>query len=99
MKFDVNMESHVSAVITVELSDERLAEIAAEFEKPIDALTIDDLREYVADEAYQQGVPGICAECSGWGRSHSLEIGDEWTIPEDDDNIAEKFRSVRIKED
>lgn len=99
MKFDVDMQANASAVITVELSNERLSEIAVDLEKTIGELTIDDLREYVEDEAYQQGVPGICAQCSGWGRSYSLEIGDEWTIPEDDDNTAEKFRAVRIKED
>lgn len=26
--------------------------------------------------------PSICAQCSGWGRDHSLEIGDDWEIEE-----------------
>jgi hypothetical protein len=34
--------------------------------------------EKIAELALAQGVPGICAQCGGWGRDHSLEIGDEW---------------------
>lgn len=29
------------------------------------------------EEGYQE-IPEICAQCSGWGRSYSLELGDEW---------------------
>jgi hypothetical protein len=34
--------------------------------------------ERIYEEAMAGGIPGICAQCSGWGASHSLEIGDEW---------------------
>ncbi|AZM51791.1 hypothetical protein DMA15_03665 [Streptomyces sp. WAC 01529] len=34
--------------------------------------------EKILDLAYEEGVPGICAQCSGWGRDHSLGLGDEW---------------------
>lgn len=34
--------------------------------------------EDILEEALAEGMPGICAQCSGWGRDHSLEIGDEW---------------------
>lgn len=99
MKFDVDMESYAHAVITVELTDERLAEIAADLEKPVGELTIDDLREHVVEEAYEQGVPGICAQCSGWGHDYGLTIDDEWDIPEDVNDAKPEHRSVRIKKD
>lgn len=40
--------------------------------------------ERILEEALQEGVPSICAQCSGWGRSHSLEVGDEWEPVEDE---------------
>jgi hypothetical protein len=33
--------------------------------------------EKIIEEFYREGVPGLCAQCSGWGRSHSMEVGDE----------------------
>ena len=40
--------------------------------------------ERIVEEAYAEGIPGICAQCSGWGRDHELEVGDEWDVDEDD---------------
>lgn len=34
--------------------------------------------EKILEEAYTEGIPSVCAQCSGWGRDFSLEIGDEW---------------------
>ena len=38
------------------------------------------------DEAYElagaQGMPRICAQCSGWGNDQNLELGDVWEIPQ-----------------
>lgn len=34
--------------------------------------------EEIFEEALAQGGPGVCAQCSGWGQSYSLEIGDDW---------------------
>lgn len=34
--------------------------------------------EVIYELAMDEGVPGICAQCAGWGRKDSLEIGDEW---------------------
>jgi hypothetical protein len=39
--------------------------------------------EKILEEALGEGVPGICAQCSGWGRNHSLEVGDEWEPVQD----------------
>lgn len=41
--------------------------------------------EVIAKEALREGVPGICAQCSGWGHSHSLEIGEEWELATDEE--------------
>lgn len=98
MKFNVDMQTYANATIEVELSDDKLAEIAADLEKNVDDLTIDDLREMVEEEAYTQGVPGICAQCSGWGSTHGLDLGDEWEILEDKPDAKPEHRSIRIKE-
>lgn len=32
-------------------------------------------------EAYEKAgaeVPQICAQCAGWGRGYSLDLGDDW---------------------
>lgn len=34
--------------------------------------------ENILEEALSAGVPGICAQCSGWGRPYSIDLGDEW---------------------
>lgn len=40
--------------------------------------------ELIIEAAYEEGIPSICTQCSGWGRDYSLEIGDEWDPHEDD---------------
>lgn len=34
--------------------------------------------EAIVNLALEEGVSSPCAQCSGWGQSWSLEIGDEW---------------------
>lgn len=41
--------------------------------------------EEILDELYVEGLPGLCAQCSGWGRSYSLELPEEWDADEDED--------------
>ena len=42
--------------------------------------------ERIAELAYENA-PDICAQCGGWGRDFSLEIGDEWdTVPRSGDD-------------
>jgi hypothetical protein len=38
-----------------------------------------DDEDEALEKAYAAAVPDICAQCSGWGRDYSLELGDEWT--------------------
>jgi hypothetical protein len=35
-------------------------------------------------EAAWENTPSICAQCGGWGRKFSLELGDEWEPVEDE---------------
>lgn len=41
----------------------------------------DDL-ESAVEAAYRQAPSGVCAQCSGWGRPYSIDIG-EWELDED----------------
>lgn len=37
-------------------------------------------RQAAIEEARQEGVPGICAQCSGWGRDYSIDLGEWETV-------------------
>lgn len=32
------------------------------------------------DAAYEEEMPRICAQCSGWGGGPQLDLGDEWDV-------------------
>lgn len=34
-------------------------------------------------------LPSVCAQCGGWGRSFSLEVGDEWEPVTDREGVVE----------
>lgn len=36
--------------------------------------------EEAIQEAYKEGFPGLCSQCSGYGQGHNLELGDDWEI-------------------
>ncbi|MGN6128502.1 MAG: hypothetical protein ACTHON_18240 [Humibacter sp.] len=42
-------------------------------------------------ELATEGAPSICAQCSGWGRKHSLEIGDDWEPATDEEGGASVY--------
>lgn len=50
------------------------------------ASTAIDVEADGKEEAYElalaAGMPTICAQCSGWGQKHNLELGDEWELPQ-----------------
>lgn len=78
--FDVAIQTTATAVVPVEISDERLAEIALDLGKEVADLTVEDLESEIV-ENYEG--PSICAQCNGWGQHHSLELGDEWEVSVD----------------
>lgn len=41
-----------------------------------------DSKEEAEEKALNDGVPGICAQCAGYGRENSLEVGDDWDVNE-----------------
>jgi hypothetical protein len=44
------------------------------------AITVDaEDPDAALDEALNEGIPGICAQCSGWSQRWWREEGDEWT--------------------
>jgi len=93
MKLTVNISTTASATVYVEISDERLAEIAENLGVEVSKLTVDDL----TDEIYEKmETPSICAQCSGWGRDHSLELGDDWEINDDPNETNPRYRGIRI---
>ena len=95
MKLAVNISTTASATVHLEISDDRLAEIADDLGVTVDKLTVDDL----TDEIYEKmETPYICAQCSGWGQDHSLELGDDWDIDDDPNEKNPNYRGIRIEE-
>jgi hypothetical protein len=43
------------------------------------------------EKATEQDMPTICAQCSGWGKSWNLELGDVW---EGDDDIEQAVEEI-----
>lgn len=81
--FYVHMNQVASATVTVKLDDERLAKVARDIGVEVGDLTLEDLREYVTDEAFDY-TPRICAQCSGWGNDRvSLSLDGDWEVDSD----------------
>jgi hypothetical protein len=38
--------------------------------------------EDAIEQSFRNGYPTICAQCSGWGQEHSLELGEVWDEPQ-----------------
>ena len=49
------------------------------------ASTVIEVDAESKEEAYEAALcsdlPYICAQCSGWGQSIGMELGDEWDLP------------------
>lgn len=55
------------------------------FNTTVDA---DDV-ESAIEQAFEKR-PNLCAQCSGWGREWSLELGDEWELDTVEDENGEE---------
>jgi hypothetical protein len=95
MKLTVDLYTYANATIRIELNEDELGQIAMDLGKDPQNLTIDDVRDHAIDKAYDN-TPGICAQCSGWNDTYSLELNDAWDVADDDKTDKEQFRSVRI---
>lgn len=60
------------------------------------ASTVIEVEAEDKNEAYElavdQRMPTICGQCSGWGNSQNLELGDVW---EGDDDIEKAVEEVK----
>lgn len=48
--------------------------------------------EEIVEAALMEGVPSICAQCSGWGRDYSIDMGDEWEPVGEDAEAPEVYK-------
>lgn len=65
-KFTVHSTTTASSAVEVEISDEAIAE---------------DGLEIAVASLIESGIvdmPSVCARCSGWGQTFSLEVDGEW---------------------
>lgn len=61
-------------------------------------ITVEAEDEEAAIEAAFDHLPGICAQCSGWGQAGmSLDLG-EWELPRTDDGSDTDY-GVRLADD
>jgi len=73
--FQVDIYTSAYATVHVEISDDRLQEIADNFGVPVGDLTAEDLIDEITD-TYE--TPTLCAHCTGYGKNFSLDLSDEW---------------------
>lgn len=79
MKFHVQMSVNADVSVPVEIPDKVIAELLDG--EPFDSDNEDHLNA-LADIIWEYDVetPTICAQCSGWGRPHSLDLGDDFQV-------------------
>jgi hypothetical protein len=68
-KYRVYLSTGASMTVTVEVDDD---------------LDPDDAIEQAIEKAFDEAPQGVCAQCSGWGQSWGLDLG-EWDIERDPD--------------
>lgn len=90
-KFRVHVHSQTGASKDVEIHNNRLKEIATDLEVGVDQLTIEDLREEAIEVALNEGIPGLCAYCSGMGQSTDFirDYDSEWDVDDGDEAVEE----------
>lgn len=55
-----------------------------------------DNKDEAYDKALNEGMPHICAQCSGWGGGQNLELNGDWDISEDS-TVDESVEEVDAK--
>lgn len=66
-KYRVYLTTGASLGVTVEVDD---------------SLDPDAAREAAIEKAFDEAPRGVCAQCSGWGKKWSLDLG-EWDVERD----------------
>ena len=84
MKVRVNVHAQANASVDVEITDEELADIAAEYDVNVEDVTPEMLEDVAGDRAFHEvGMPTLCAHCAGWGQKYSVDIV-QWEPDEQD---------------
>lgn len=96
MKLKVDVWTRASATVEVDVPEEDIAAVAEDLGILPQDVTIGDLLDLVYEKIVH---PSICAQCSGWGKPHSLELGSEWEIDgEYKESEPAHYRPVRLAE-
>jgi hypothetical protein len=83
--FNVHMMTVASTTIPVVVTAEKLAEIAENLDVPVADLTVDDLLDWLIEQAGENTPSSLCRRCSGgnFASQASLELGDEWSTADE----------------
>lgn len=87
IKFNVYATTTASASVTVEVDRSVIDACRGDESESAGELLADRLREEIIERTYDEGFPSLCARCSGYGRSYSLDLDDEWDVLDGDDGI------------
>lgn len=83
-RYRVFMTGHADASVDMEIDDPHLDDIMARTNGGRNlAFAEGDAVSAVIENAVWDNdpdTPRVCAQCSGWGQSYSLEVGDEWEV-------------------
>jgi hypothetical protein len=92
MKIRTYHHTGAYATVDVELTmeDKSVAELVRDYghetlEELVQAGGLEPLRDLLSEKASEELPSGVCAQCSGWERKWSLDMGDEWELDDGDD--------------
>lgn len=89
MKVRTYFYTTATVSVTVNVSDEQLAKLADDNGCTVEELDDDMIIEFASNEASTEGFGGLCAHCSGWGRSWSQDLND-WEPNDEPGDIIER---------
>lgn len=96
LRFSVSATTTAAATVNVRLTRKDLEELR---DAETGELDESRLRELVEDAAFEQGFPTLCAHCAGWGKQHSIELGDEWEVEAPHSSDGPYDGAVRLARD
>jgi hypothetical protein len=93
MKLKVDIWTRASATVEIDVPEEDIVSVAEDIGIAPEDVKLDDLIDLIHEKLEE---PTICVQCSGWGKKHILELGDEWSIDGDyNEEDAEDYRPIR----
>lgn len=79
-KYRVFLATGASLSVTVEVDDD---------------LDVDEARESAIEKAFEEAPSNVCAQCSGWGKRWSLDLG-EWDMEKNQDGTEAQPERVEV---